>query len=346
MSELLDLNRTSVNIDLSNQNLRSINARPILKALHHQHCLNHIDISNNFIQDEGLKYLTQALITMKNLSCLDLSGNGITETGIEYFCNTLDKSVTPTEIKHLKLNFNPIKSASLKHLSKLCRSKFITSMSLVACKLVDFDNEIETFNGVKELNISYNHFTFNGLKNIFRKLNSTLMESINLDRCSIELNIGDIIVKFITSGCYSTLREVHLSGLKLTENEILDILRCLQSCGNLKVLNLSYQNDLTFLTMKFILFNMGNDNLRVNLVGCHNIYKTFDIKYNHDQLMSSYPCHIQFSLPKVTTIDVRNEFITKMRDLWMNVTDSRGTIHQDKNILHLLGENRNANEFL
>lgn len=346
MSEILDLNRTSVNIDLSNQNLRPLNARPILKAFHHQHCLNHIDISSNFIQDEGLKYLAQALITMKNLSGLDLSGNAITESGIEYFCNTLDKSATPAEIKHLKLNFNPIKSTSLKYLSELCRKKFITSMSLASCKLVDFDNEIDTFNSVKELNISYNHFTFNGLKNIFRKLNSTLMESINLNRCSSELNIGDIIVNFITSGCYSTLREIHLSGLKLKENEILDILRCLQSCGNLKVLDLSYQNDLTVLTMKFILFNMGNNNLRVNLVGCQNIYKTFDIKYNHDRSMSPYPCHIQLSLPKVPTAVVRNEFITKMRDLWMNVTECRGTIHQDKNILHLLAENRNSYEFL
>jgi hypothetical protein len=93
--------------------------------------------------------------------------------------------------------------------------------------------------------------------------------------------------------------------------------------------------------MKFVLFNMGNNNLKVNFIGCHNIYKTFDIKYNHDCSMSSYPCHIQLSLPKVPTAVVRNEFITKMRDLWMNVSESRGTIHQDKYVLHLLAENRN-----
>lgn len=339
------MNRTSVNIVLSNQNLHPVIIRPIVKAFHHQHCLSYLDLSNNFIQDEGLKYLTQALVTLKSLSFIDLSGNSLTENGIEYFCTTLEKSAAPVEIKQLKLNFNPIKSCSLKCLSELCRSKSITSLSLVSCKLIDLNNEIESFYNLKELNISYNHFTHQGLRNFLRKLNSTCVESLNFDRCTKDANVGETLANFFTSNCLlSTIKELNLSGLKLNENEILDILRWLQKCENLKSLDVSHQLELTTLSLKFILFNMNNENLSVNLVGCHKLAHSFDIKHNHDQMKA--PRHLQMSLPRTKSHDETNEFITKVKDLWMTATESRGTVNQDKNILHLLNDNRNVHEFL
>lgn len=337
------MNRTSINFDLSNQNLRPVIIRPIMKAIYHQHCLGHLDLSNNFMLDEGLKYLTQAIATLKNLSYLDLSGNGLTENGIEFFCTSIENSTSPGEIKQLKLNFNPIKSKSLRYLSKLCRCKSTSILSLVSCKLIEFDNEIESFKNVKELNISYNQLSKKGLRNFLRKLNFACIESINMERCSMEEEIGEVIVDFMTSNCVlSTIKEMNLSGLKLNENELLDIFCCIQKACNLKFLDVSYQHELTELSLKFILFHINNDNLSVNLAGCRRLKYALNIKL--DERTTSLPCHLKFSLP--TKSDEKSEYVSKMKDLWMSLTESRGTIHHEKCYLHLLTDIRNLNEFL
>lgn len=333
----MDVNRAGINIDLSNLNLQPSNVRPILKALQHQNCLAHLDLSCNFIRDEGIKYLSQTLITLKHLKLLDLSGNAISESGVEYLCSMLAKSSSPVEIKSFKINFNPIKSTSLKHLSELCRTKSITTLSLVSCELVS-ETEMEILN-IKEFDISYNNFNIIGLRSILGRLCPTIIEKLHLERCTIELNIGETIVEFITSGCYNTLKDVNLSGLKLNENEILDILRCLQRCENLQHLNLSHQRDLTFLTFKYILYSMNNKRLKVNLIGCHNLYNLssiFNINQNIDEPSQLYPCHVQLSVKNTSNEADKNVYVSRMREIWMNITGNRGNFHYEKNILNLM----------
>lgn len=357
MNDFLDLNRAAINLDLSNQNLRPSTVRPILKALQHQTCLSQLNLSSNFIQDEGLKYLSQTLITLKQLTILDLSGNAISESGLEHLCSVLIKSHLPTEIKCLKLNFNPIKSISLNILSELCRIKSITSLSLTSCELVEYSNttttiaanvSMEMLNTLKELEISYNHLSHAGLREILRKLNPTIVERVNLERCTDEMNVGENIVEFITSGCYTSLRELNLSGLKFNENEILDILRSLERCENLRYLDLSHQKELTFVSFKYLLLLMNNrKNLIINLMACQNLQKIsnmFSICRSHNDFSSStssssHPCQVQLSLPKRTMINQRNEFVAKMRDMWSEITDSRGTIQIERNSLKLFVEN-------
>jgi Ran GTPase-activating protein (RanGAP) involved in mRNA processing and transport len=342
MSELLDLNRTAINLDLSNQNLRASCCRPILKALHHQSCLLHLDLSSNFIQDEGIKYLSQTLITLRHLTTLDVSGNGITEGGVEHLSNILRKNPFPVEIKSLKLNFNSIRTISLSHISELCRSKSIASLSLTACELEDA-GAMETLCSVKDLEIGYNHLSLKGFKDILRKLNPTIVERINLERCTDVTHIGESIVEFITSGCYTSLRELNLSGLKLNEIEILDILRCLERCENLSYLDLSYQRELTFLSLKYLLFNMNNRNLSINLKGCQSLYvasDVFNMCHNQSDDLSCHPCQVQLSLPHRNAEIQRNEFIEKIRDIWDNVTHSRGIVEIGNKSLRLFCTDR------
>lgn len=341
------MNRVAISIDLSNQNLRPTTARPVFKALQHQNCLTELDISSNFLQDEGVKYLSQTLITLRRLAILDLSGNAISETGVEHFCSTLLKSSNPIEIECLKLNFNPIKSSSLRHLSELCRNKAIKSLHFSSCELAN-GSGIELLSNVKEFNISYNHFTVNGLRDVFRNVNATMIESLNLERCSSDSNLGETIVNFIISGC-TLLRELNLSALKLNENEIIDILRVLQRCENLTKLNLSHQHQLTALSLKYLLFNMNIKSLRVNLIGCrnlHNISDIINIHTDNSHQLQAHPCHIQMSIPKAMKETARSEYVTKIRDFWSSISDNRGNVQCEKNILHLLGDQQDAVRFL
>ena len=114
MSDFLDINRASQAINLMEQNLNTASIRPFFKALQHQHCLTSLHLSNNLIQDEGVKYLAQALPTIKQLSVLDLSGNLINDRGIEYLANAFEKQNCLRELTELNLNFNPLKSSSLR----------------------------------------------------------------------------------------------------------------------------------------------------------------------------------------------------------------------------------------
>jgi Leucine Rich repeat len=337
ISDILENNRAGISLDLSNQNLTPTIAQPIFRALRHQTSLMHLDLSSNFIQDAGLKHLTETLITLKNLTFLDLSGNMLTDDGIEKLCDTLIRSTTLQEIRQLKLNFNPIQSAaSLRHVSKMCCQKSIRSLSLISCELVSV-SEMETMNTVKDIEIAHNHLTYDGFKELLRKLNPTIVESLNFERCSIAANLGDLIVEFITSGCQNKLKEINLAGLNLSENDILNILRNLGHCENVRMINLSYQHELTFVSLKYILLSMNNRNMKVNLIGCQNLQSTTNMLnlQTFDQSPVIHPCQILLSVPNSFTATMKNEYVTYITEKWNVVTRSRGFVHIDKNIINL-----------
>lgn len=116
ISELLDINRASPMIDLSNQNLNASMIRPVFRALQHQN-ISILNLSNNFIQNDGMKYLAQALPSIKQIKSLNLSGNLLTDKGIEYLANAVEKQNCLLELVELKLDCNPLKSLRYVHSS-------------------------------------------------------------------------------------------------------------------------------------------------------------------------------------------------------------------------------------
>lgn len=337
MNELLQINQLATHLDLSNQNLRPSHVRPVLKALQHQSCLVQLDLSKNIIQDEGIKFLAQALVTLKQLQLLDVSGNSVTEKGVESLCNALAKCENPSEIAQLKLSFNPIKSSSLRSISGLCQTKKISSLFLTSCELTDA-NGLEQLGTLKSLDISFNHLTSDGLKTFLRKINSGIVESLNLERCSSDEGVGDSIVQFITSGCFESLQQINIAGLNLDENEILDIVRSLEKCEQLKSMDLSHQKQLTFLSLKYLLFSMESRSLeRVRLVGCKNIQQTvnmFGLQNLGARQRQANLRNVQLSIPTLDASE-RRTFCEKMKELWDVVTGFRGRVDQKRNILHL-----------
>lgn len=334
INELLDVNRSAICLDLSNQNLCSTTVRPILKALQHQSCLLQLDLSDNFIQNEGIKLLAQTLATLKQMQSLNISGNLITETGVESLCNALMKSQLPSEIKQLKLNFNPVKSVSLKHVSILCQSKSVDSLSLASCELTDA-TRLDQLATVKCLDLSFNQLTSDGFRQFLRKLNPGIVQSLNLERCSADAGLGESIVQFISSGCCANLKEINLAGMNFTENEILDIFRSAEKCEQLKSLDFSYQKQLTFLSLKYLLLNMESRSLeRVKLIGCqslHNTSNSFNLQ-NIDAARQSLLRNVQLSVPRSA------DFVEKLKEVWNVVSGFRGRINLDKNVLHLLND--------
>lgn len=338
MNELLDSNRSSICLSLTNQNLCSMTVRPILKALQHQSCLIQLDLSDNFIQNEGVKYLSLTLSTLKQLQSLNVSGNLIGETGVELLCNALAKSQFPLAIKEIKLDFNPITSTALQHVSFLCQSKSVDSLSIKSCELTDA-RRLDHLATVKCLDLSFNHLTGDGFRQFLRKLNPGIMETLSLERCSADPGLGEPIVQFISSGCCGSLKEINLAGMNFTENEILDVLRSLEKCEQLKSLDFSYQRQLTFLSLKYLLFSMESRCLeRVKLLGCQSLQNpsfSFNLPSIDDTRLSLLR-NVQLSVPRSAAI--RNDFVDKMKAVWNVVSGFRGRINHDKNVLHLLND--------
>ena len=338
MNELFEINGLASYLNLSNQNLRPSNVQPILKALQHQSCLLDLDLSNNFIQNEGIKFLSHTLVTLKQLQSLNVSGNMVTEGGIEQLCNVLTKSPNPIEIKRLQLSFNPLQSTSLKFVSALCQNKSVVSLSLTSCELTE-SSKLDPITTVRCLDISYNHLTSEGFKGFLRKINPSIAEILNFQRCTSEPAIGECLVQFINSGCYASLKEINLAGLNFNENEILDILRSLEKCEQLNAIDLSYLKHLTFLSLKYLLFGMESRSvIEVKLIGCKNLQNPSNMfnYQNIDGQRGNFLRSIELSVPKAATeSSTREGFIEKMKDLWDVVSGYRGKVEQDKNILRL-----------
>lgn len=343
MNELLEINRAAALLDLSNQNLNPSSVRPVLKALQHQSCLLQLDLSSNFIQNDGVKFLAQTLTTLKHVQLVDLSGNMITESGVEHFCNALVKCPGIAGLAQINLSFNPIKSTSLRFISGLCQSKNTEKLSLSSCELTDV-LRIE-LNGLKALDVSFNFLSAEAFKwLLLRSLNASSIESLNLERCSIEFNLAAPLVQFINSGCFMRLREINLSGLSFDENEVLDIIRALEKCEQLLELDLSHQEQITFLTLKYLLFSLECRSLeKIKLIGCQHLVKTSDllaVQSNNVQRESRLKS-VHLSLPSDTT---KATFIEKLTELWNGVCGYRGKTNLDKNVIQLVhnGDEREA----
>lgn len=334
MNELLEINRAAALLDLSNQNLNPSSVRPVLKALQHQSCLLQLDLSSNFIQNDGLKLLAQTLMTLKHVQLVDVSGNMITESGVEHFCNALVKCPGIAGLTQINLSFNPIKSTSLRFISGLCQSKKTEKLSLSSCELTDV-HRIE-LNGLKALDVSFNFLSTEAFKWMLRSLNASSIETFNLERCSVELNLAAPLVQFINAGCFMRLREINLSGLNFDENEILDIIRALEKCEQLQELDLSHQKQITFLTLKYLLFSLECRSLeKIKLIGCKHLLSTSDllaVQSNNVQRENRLKS-VQLSLPNDTT---KATFIEKLTELWNGVCGYRGKTNLDKNVIQLV----------
>jgi hypothetical protein len=340
MNELLSNNRNSLTINFANLNLSSSSVRPIMKSLQHQSILSEINLSSNFIQNDGIKFLSQTLSTLKCVYSLDISGNMVTEIGIEYLTNTLNKSQLPSEIRLLNVNFNPIKSNSLKFITDICRTRNVQVLSMVSCDLSSVDN-IHDMSTLKQVNIGYNHFSLIALTKFLRKLNASNVELLNLEQCSNEFQLGEVIVNFIQSGSYLSLVELNLGGLELNENEILDIFRCIDKCQKLKIINLSKIKRLTFLSVKYLVYNIDCQTIeKIVLLNCpqlRNLTNLDSLKPSnnvttHHNLNKNLK-QIQLSLPRDTSI--KTEFVDSLKEFWGFLCKGHDKIEESRTILFL-----------
>lgn len=331
ISELLDISRALSCLNLTNQNFNTITIRPIFKALQHQNCLTHLDLSNNFIQNEGVKHLSQSLQTLKQLKILNLSGNLINDKGVEFLSNIYEKNSCTLELEELDLSYNPLGSSVFRCLGALLQSSFLSSLSLRSCELQNFcgrERELN-FNSLKKLDISYNKFEGPAINYILDKLNPHSLESLNLEASTNAENIQ------FPSNSWTSLKDLNLSHLNLNENEILEILRNLENCDNLLQLNFSYSNDLTFLSLKYILFSMTIKLKTVKLIGCKNLTNFGNVINISETGTRKHPKNLYLSYPNKFSEEEKYLFLDSVKILWDKFCGCFGRMKARKNVIKL-----------
>ena len=115
LSDVLAVNTTLTDLDLSWNGIGDNGARSLSEALQVNTTLTDLDLSGNGIGASGAGFLSKALLMNATLSDLDLSGNGIGDSGADSLSEALTVNATLT---HLNLSLNEIDASGVGSLSK------------------------------------------------------------------------------------------------------------------------------------------------------------------------------------------------------------------------------------
>ncbi|CAF4499494.1 unnamed protein product, partial [Rotaria socialis] len=98
LANMLKINKTLVDIDLTNNQISNDGAKSIANALHNNTTLTVLNLSTNTILREEAHYLANALEMNKTLKEMYVSSNQIGDDGLEYLRASLEKNITLTKL--------------------------------------------------------------------------------------------------------------------------------------------------------------------------------------------------------------------------------------------------------
>ncbi|XP_022094570.1 tonsoku-like protein [Acanthaster planci] len=255
-------------LDLSSLALSSKHLAPLFLALQCQYSLRKLLLPGNRIDGTSLPSLGAALTSLPNLAALDLSGNAIGPEGLKLLREGLSKrtegrdSVGATMqgqghakplqlLETLNLSYNPLTDASAPHLAALIsHCCLLAELSLTSCDLTAklfqlhrraLTEAFQSASNLRSLRISHNALGSTGVELFLRCLSPDVVSSLDLS-CVISSAIGSNLAKHLASFLSQpdcSLKDLHLSGCHLKDNDILDITGCLSARSPLTSLNLS-----------------------------------------------------------------------------------------------------------
>jgi hypothetical protein len=256
-----------------------------------------------------------------------LSGNLITEKGLEFLSGKLGG------LEELNLSFNPLRNCFRVLGSFLADSKLVR-LAVRSCEIQDFSGKERdlNFGGLKELDVSYNQFSGDAIEILMGKLNPHGIEVLNLEAAT---TAGDLE---LSVGGWTALREIRLGKLSLSETGILEILRNLEGCENLKILDLSYLNEVSFMTLKFILSSEKFKLEKLKMLGCKNLKNLGNLVNPLGQDLKKYPRNFFLSMARNWSEEEMTSFKDNLKEVWDNHGGHYGRIKVWKNIVKLYVE--------
>lgn len=227
----------------------------------------------------------------------------------------------------------------------------LINLSLSCCEITSFDRI--NFGQLKHFNISYNQLDLISFKNLLENLSLSKLEYLNINSVSKDRRLGPSIVSFLTSDSSSVgLIELKLARLNLSENDVLDVIRALEKADQLKYLDLSYNNEITQLTLKYILFNSTSKVETLRLVACKNLYNldhlaNYELYSDNNRKHSITSLFLSISKSVAVEEDSKRRFMDTLKTLWEKYCKHLGRIKVNNHLakLYIPREEHNSEDF-
>ncbi|KRT81298.1 Ankyrin repeat-containing protein [Oryctes borbonicus] len=283
------VSETSTILDLSNHNFGCKILEPLCKAINRQTNIHHLDLSGNSILNGYIELLCAALPSLENLSALNLSMNLITSDGLHYIANifTSQSEIGILEnLTNLDLSFNPLGNESLRHLAIITRH-----LKLHILKLIDVDFTSEIFDEfsnrnvelyldyLEELDVSENTMDKDDLLKFILWIRPANLQVLNVSNNNVTecgLIVETVRIFEANSTPFWKFKHFNFSRCKITDVEVYELLRLLSGAENFVTLNLSYNEDLSSISLRRLL-DHDHTIKELYLEGCVNILKYFEV---------------------------------------------------------------------
>ncbi|XP_030749323.1 tonsoku-like protein isoform X2 [Sitophilus oryzae] len=264
----------SVNLDLENRGILGTHLSPLLKAINHQKNLTEINLSGNFLNTSCINMLCTSLVTLPNLRVLNLSCTDLQTSHLSLLTNTITNHTSVfSNLSVLNLSHNlQLSQGCLKDLAAITRVINLKTLDLKEVKL----NGLAAFcdsiclKTVERLDVSSNELEVRDVRRILSWTDRSVLKELNLSNNAISQGLGPLF-EVLDGQKEIVLEKVGLSRCNVTDSELFELLGL---APNLTSLNLSYNKDLTSISLRRLL---GRSNLQyLNLICCENIWKYFD----------------------------------------------------------------------
>ncbi|XP_076272195.1 tonsoku-like protein [Rhynchophorus ferrugineus] len=261
----------SVNLDLFNRGITGPQLCPLLKAINHQKSLTEINLSGNFLTASCLTMLSNSILTLPNLRSLNLSCTGLHMHDFTVLTNAIvNHSSVFRNLKSLDLSDNlHLGIGCLKDVASITRAINIETLKLRGIKLKGIATMSDQFclKTLVSLDVSDNDLDSRDIGKLLSFTDGAVLRELNISNNSLK-GIAEVVGQ---QNSFTTAMEtIGLARCSVTDSEIFQLLRI---APNLSSLNLSYNSDLTSISLRRLLERKNL--VYLNLTCCSNIWKYF-----------------------------------------------------------------------
>ncbi|RZC43133.1 hypothetical protein BDFB_002661 [Asbolus verrucosus] len=270
------LQEFSVALDLSNKGLKGTNLAPLCKVLNRQTNLLELHLSGNFLTTECVQFLGSSLASLHNLYQLNLNCTGLLSEHLQLLAKNLSADAS-YKLTDLDIGDNHIGDQSFGSLVLLTRHFRLKKLNLSGNKFskdlftYSFNKNLTlTLDQIEEFDISDNNLNNDAIIKVLSGLPAANLKKLDVSRNSVS---HGFLRELLT--VWGELDDVKLQTLKLSrcyvhDSDLFDLLRMSNS---LETLDLSYNNELTSISLRRLL--QCEPLVNLDLYGCYNIFKYF-----------------------------------------------------------------------
>lgn len=339
--------------------LRTDLCRPLCRAIHHQANIAVIDLSRVCLEDDGIRHLVEALCTIRPKT-LKLSGNHITALGLQHLTRKLthansapDATGFFADLQVLDLSYNPLGDAGAAELHTLlahCPALQTLALSSTGLRQLDgvagaiaaaptADRSNSSFAcgrllALTELDVGYNRFSAGALRKMLSQLNACKLIALRLGFCcdaheerrsGPDARAADVkaLVEFLQSGTLDALRVLDVSGWRLDDSDMYELVHTLRRAPQLDAVRAVENGKLGAIGFAQLVRNLHVKHLYLD--GCGGVVRNLAAEMRPAVEKPAAIACVRVRLPKFSAAETE-----VLREFWTNLHGVRAIVGSTK----------------